>query len=108
MYVPGKFADTKNVILDIGTRYYVQKVSKYKYYFIITSMPGSFIKDTQLLCFSIIFQDIDSAKDYFKRKTAFVTEQMEKIQILGLQKSRIRDTIVEVMEMKLQTQAAQS
>lgn len=51
-------------------------------------------------------QNIDAAKDYFKRKTAFVTEQMEKIQILGLQKSRIRDTIVEVMEMKLQAQTS--
>lgn len=25
MYVAGKFRDTKNVIIDIGTRYYAQK-----------------------------------------------------------------------------------
>lgn len=26
MYVPGKLIDTSNVIIDIGTRYYVEKV----------------------------------------------------------------------------------
>lgn len=26
MYVPGSLADTKNVIIDIGTGYFVQKV----------------------------------------------------------------------------------
>lgn len=26
MYVPGKFVDTNRVIIDIGTRYYVEKV----------------------------------------------------------------------------------
>ncbi|KAF7278920.1 prefoldin 5 [Rhynchophorus ferrugineus] len=73
MYVPGKLIDTKDVIIDIGTRYYVEK-------------------------------DIPAAKDYFQRKTKFVTEQMEKIQILGLERSKIRDAIVEIVEMKLQQQ----
>ena len=77
MYVPGKLANTKHVIIDIGTGYYAE-------------------------------QDIAGAKDYFKRKIAFVTEQMEKIQIIGLEKSKIRDTVAEVMEMKVQAQAAQS
>lgn len=27
MYVPGKIADAENVIIDVGTGYYVQKVS---------------------------------------------------------------------------------
>lgn len=31
---------------------------------------------------------------------------MEKIQLLGLEKSKIRDAVVDVMEMKLQNQAA--
>lgn len=50
------------------------------------------------------FQDIDTAKDYFQRKIKFVTEQMEKIQFLGLEKSKIRDAIVEIAEMKLAQQ----
>lgn len=31
---------------------------------------------------------------------------MEKIQVLGLEKSKIRDAVVDVMEMKLQSQVA--
>jgi len=34
---------------------------------------------------------LEGARDYFKRRIAFLTEQMEKIQGLGLDKSRIRD-----------------
>ncbi|GJQ72714.1 hypothetical protein Trydic_g1371 [Trypoxylus dichotomus] len=51
-------------------------------------------------------KDIESGKDYFKRKINFVTEQMEKIQVLGLEKSKIRDAVVEVMEIKMQNQTA--
>lgn len=93
MYVPGKLVDVNNVIIDIGTRYYAQKVSV----FIIKNLKPTSI-------FS--FQDIEAGKDYFKRKINFVTEQMEKIQVLGLEKSKIRDAVVEVMELKMQNQAA--
>lgn len=51
------------------------------------------------------FQDIEGAKDYFKRKVQFVTEQMEKIQMIGMEKSKIREAICMMMEMKLQAQA---
>ncbi|XP_045466838.1 prefoldin subunit 5 [Harmonia axyridis] len=73
MYVPGKLFDTNSVLIDIGTRYYVEK-------------------------------DLEAAKDYFKRKTQFVTEQMEKIQVLGFEKSKIRDAIVEILELKITQQ----
>ncbi|KAG5875497.1 hypothetical protein JTB14_015109 [Gonioctena quinquepunctata] len=76
MYVPGKLHDTKNVIIDVGTRYYVEK-------------------------------DIEAAKDYFQRKTKFVTEQMEKIQYLGLEKSKIRDAIIEIADIKMAQQQQQ-
>lgn len=52
-----------------------------------------------------MFQDIEGAKDYFKRKVQFVTEQMEKIQIMGMEKSKIREAICTMMEMKLHAQA---
>lgn len=71
MYVPGKIKDINNVIVDIGTGYYVE-------------------------------EDRDSAKDYFKRKVEFVSEQMEKIEILGYEKSQIRDAICDVMALKIQ------
>lgn len=69
MYVPGKIKDINNVIVDIGTGYYVE-------------------------------EDRESAKDYFKRKVEFVSEQMEKIEILGYEKSQIRDAICDVILMK--------
>lgn len=71
MYVPGKIKDINNVIVDIGTGYYVE-------------------------------EDRDSAKDYFKRKVEFVSEQMEKIEILGYEKSQIRDAICDVIQLKVQ------
>ncbi|CAL7940184.1 unnamed protein product [Xylocopa violacea] len=47
-------------------------------------------------------KNIKDAKDYFDGRVAYVTEQMEKIQHLGLEKSRVRDAVVDVIEMKLQ------
>lgn len=73
MYVSGKLADPRNVLVDIGTGYYVQK-------------------------------SVEDAKDYFKRKVEYVTEQMEKIQHLGLDKSKMRETIADIIEMKIQAQ----
>ncbi|XP_066591348.1 prefoldin subunit 5 [Prorops nasuta] len=49
-------------------------------------------------------KSIADAKDYFKRKLNYVTEQMEKIQHIGLEKSKIRDATVEIMEMRIQSQ----
>nr|CAG4646761.1 EOG090X0NBB [Macrothrix elegans] len=47
---------------------------------------------------------VEKAKDYFKRKVKFVTEQMEKVQLLGIEKSQVRDAVAEVMELKVQAQ----
>ncbi|XP_041968631.1 probable prefoldin subunit 5 [Aricia agestis] len=49
-------------------------------------------------------KDIEGAKDYFKRKVQFVTEQMEKIQAMGIEKSKVRDAICMMMEMKVKAQ----
>lgn len=46
-------------------------------------------------------KDLESAKEYMKRRVAFVTEQMEKIQGMGQEKSTIRDAVMEVMEGKI-------
>ncbi|XP_059609880.1 probable prefoldin subunit 5 [Phlebotomus argentipes] len=46
-------------------------------------------------------KDVVGAKDYFKRKVDFVQEQVEKIEMLGFEKSKIRDAIMDVMEIKL-------
>ncbi|XP_049870861.1 prefoldin subunit 5 [Pectinophora gossypiella] len=51
-------------------------------------------------------KDIEGAKDYFKRKVQFVTEQMEKIQMMGGEKTRVREAICMMMDAKMQQQAA--
>ncbi|XP_072929264.1 prefoldin subunit 5 [Epargyreus clarus] len=50
-------------------------------------------------------KDIEGAKDYFKRKVQFVTEQMEKIQMMGVEKTKVREAICMMLEMKMQAQA---
>lgn len=47
-------------------------------------------------------KNIVDAKEYFKRRVTFVTEQMEKIQAIGQDKSKIREATIDVMEMKLE------
>jgi hypothetical protein len=36
-----------------------------------------------------LFQDIDGAKDYFKRKIIFVEEQIDKVMQLSMEKSKL-------------------
>ncbi|KAF7408413.1 prefoldin subunit 5 [Vespula maculifrons] len=47
-------------------------------------------------------KSIQDAKEYFKGRVEYVTEQMEKIQQVGLEKSKIRDATVSIIEMKIQ------
>ena len=49
-------------------------------------------------------KSISDAKDYFNGRVTYVTEQMEKIQELRHDKSKIRDITADVIEMKLQSQ----
>ena len=39
----------------------------------------------------IVLQDVPGARDYFSRKIKFVTEQMEKIQKIASEKSKLRE-----------------
>ena len=97
MYVPGKITKPELPLVDIGTGYYAENVSGLKAtdYLTATLMNGILLQQT-----------IDQAKSYFKRKVKFVTEQMEKVQLLGMEKSQVRDAVAEVMELKVQAQVA--
>ncbi|PZC86064.1 probable prefoldin subunit 5 [Helicoverpa armigera] len=71
-------------------------------------VPGT-ISDTENVLIDIgtgyyAQKDIAGAKDYFKRKVTFVTEQMEKIKMLGIEKSKVHKAICMMIEMKLQAQ----
>lgn len=53
-------------------------------------------------------KDITTSKDYFKRKVEYVQEQMDKIDTLGRQKSKVLNAVIDVIEMKVAAiQAAQ-
>ncbi|XP_023331606.1 prefoldin subunit 5 [Eurytemora carolleeae] len=52
-------------------------------------------------------KDITAAKDYFQRKVKFVTENMERVQMIGSEKAKIRDLVMDVMQEKLQSQFSQ-
>lgn len=75
MYVPGSLNDVENVLVDVGTGYYVEKVNIFRIewwklpnilyhgYFVFPSM-----------------QNVEDSKAFFKRKIEFLTKQIEKIQ----------------------------
>lgn len=53
-------------------------------------------------------KDITTSKDYFKRKVDYVQEQMDKIDTLGRQKSKVLNAVIDVIEIKVAAiQAAQ-
>lgn len=52
-------------------------------------------------------KDIATSKDYFKRKVDYVQEQMDKIDTLGRQKSKVLNAVIDVIEMKVAAIQAQ-
>ncbi|XP_049958511.1 prefoldin subunit 5-like [Schistocerca serialis cubense] len=45
-----------------------------------------------------IKKDLDGAKDYFKRKVDFVTQHLEKLQGVVIEKAEVREAVMDVME----------
>lgn len=52
-------------------------------------------------------KSLQGAKDYLKTRADFVQEQIEKIELIGMEKSKIREAIIEVMTIKINTMKAQ-
>ncbi|XP_014681869.1 PREDICTED: prefoldin subunit 5-like [Priapulus caudatus] len=75
MYVPGKLSDISNVLIDIGTGYYVE-------------------------------MDVNNGKEYFKRKTDYVTKNLEKVQPMLQEKYKLKQVTMEVLQTKIQAQLA--
>lgn len=53
-------------------------------------------------------KNIKEAKEYFKRRIDYVTEQMEKIQAYAIDKSKVRAAVIDVLSMKLQVDAKET
>ncbi|XP_011156838.1 prefoldin subunit 5 [Solenopsis invicta] len=50
-------------------------------------------------------KNIVDAKDYFKRKVEYVTEQMEKIQQVGIERTKLREATMDLIETRIQSSA---
>lgn len=44
----------------------------------------------------------EDARNYFKRRVDYVTEQMEKIQEVGIERNKLREAAMDILEKKLQ------
>lgn len=47
-------------------------------------------------------KNVEEGQDYFKRKVTYVTEQIEKIQAIGNEKSKKRNSVKMIMDAKVQ------
>ena len=52
-------------------------------------------------------KDLTAANEYFNKKVKYVTEQMEKVQAIGMEKNKVRQAVMDVMEIKLNAQFQQ-
>ncbi|XP_044299006.1 prefoldin subunit 5 isoform X1 [Varanus komodoensis] len=86
MYVPGKLSDVGQVLIDVGTGYYVEKPS---WWYEGVTVP-------------LILQSVDDARDFFKRKIDFLTKQIEKIQPALQEKHGMKQAVIEMMSQKIQ------
>lgn len=71
-------------------------------------VPGV-LKDTEKVVVDIgtgyyAEKSLEGAKDYLKSRADFVQEQIEKIELIGMEKSKIREAIIEVMTIKIKAQ----
>lgn len=93
LYIPGKLCDLENVIVDVGTGYYVQKVSA-----IIQCTPQA----------SHMFpcsQSRPQALKHYQSKVDYIRTNLEALQETIQKKQDNMNYLINVMQMKLQEQA---
>ncbi|KAJ3108266.1 subunit of tubulin prefoldin [Phlyctochytrium planicorne] len=82
LYVPGELADSENVIVDVGTGYFVQKAWHFS-------------------------NSIPDAKAYYKEKVTYLKGNIEKLQETITQREQQYRVLSEVMQSKLEQQQQQ-
>ncbi|XP_037027997.1 probable prefoldin subunit 5 [Bradysia coprophila] len=80
----------KEILVPLTGSMYVPGVVKQVDSFIIDVGTGYYAE-----------KDLETSKDYFQRKVDYVQEQMDKIDVLGLQKSKVLNAVVDVIDMKI-------
>ena len=93
LYVPGKLRDPENVIIDIGTGYYVSKVR----------VVGSYTVWILIVC---SMQSRKEAIKHYESKIDFIRGNLETLQETIQKKQENMTLLVNIMQSKLQAQAA--
>lgn len=92
LYVPGKLTDVENVVIDVGTGYYVKKVSVC--HLCTFAAP----------CCGLIYQNKDEATKHYTTKQEFVQGNLETLQKTIERKQDNAQSVVQVLQMKMQEQ----
>ncbi|KAH8977606.1 Prefoldin [Lactarius hatsudake] len=87
LYVPGKLRDVENVVIDVGTGYYVQKV-----------VIRSYLMDTEL----ILWQTRGQAVKHYEQKIEFIKTNLDTLQDTIQKKQDNMNYLVNVIQSKLQ------
>lgn len=91
LYVPGKLSDLDNVIVDVGTGYYVKKVR---------STVGSYPQDS-----SPARQTRAQATKHYQSKVDYLQSNLETLQETILKKQENLTFVVNVLQSKIQAQS---
>eukprot|EP00096_Caligus_rogercresseyi_P010564 TRINITY_DN389_c1_g9_i1.p1 TRINITY_DN389_c1_g9~~TRINITY_DN389_c1_g9_i1.p1 ORF type:complete len:171 (-),score=75.63 TRINITY_DN389_c1_g9_i1:126-638(-) len=52
-------------------------------------------------------KDTGAAKEYFDKKVKYVTDKIEKVQMIGNEKNKVKEAVMEVMQGKIHAELAQ-
>lgn len=98
LYVPGKLADLENVIVDVGTGYYVKKVRRH---------PRLLSHGTHLIIhlIAVMNQSRAQATQHYSAKVDYIRANLETLQDTIQKKQENLNYLVQVMQIKLQAQA---
>jgi len=93
LYVPGTLADTENVIVDLGTGFYVKKVC--------------YIRRCVLICISILVmcQTRPEAQKYYRAKVDDLQTNLDQLQETIAKKQDNMQMVVQIMQAKVRAQA---
>lgn len=94
LYVPGRLLDLENVLIDVGTGYYVQKVH----------LPPSWATDLR----SHARQSRAQAVKHYEEKIDYIKTNLDALQETIQKKQDNMSYLVNVIQSKLQSRATQS
>ena len=87
LYVPGKLADPENVLVDVGARYYVEKVRR-------ACLLGQSMAHKSL-------QSTKDAKTFYNTKILELRRSLDALEPTIVKKNENRQVVVDFLQMKL-------